>query len=127
MSEMKVFVVQSEAGEYEQRYTWISGVYIERESAEKAIAASASKRLAHDLWRAAVRANWPIIPFGYFKFPLSPEQSVEHAAITAHAEGKAGPKPQYEPAESSELFEIEIGVWQSQPTPALSPAAGRET
>lgn len=109
-----VFVVMGEHGEYSDRNVWVSGVFETREAAEAAIIAGMAARRTYDQWCEAKRRAWPKMPFDYFRFPLSNEQKVERDAIEQKAEAAAGPKPPYEPAEYCELFEVPLGVWQSE-------------
>lgn len=117
-----VYVVLGENGEYESRSIWLCGVYSDRNEAEAAMALAVERRRKFERWSDTRSKHWRHLDtrgvFGW-KFPLSPEDEVEHKAIGDEAERRAGPKPEYEPAEHLELFLLPTNQWQNTYSSAL--------
>ena len=107
---MKVFVVIGCAGEYADRDTWVSGVFLSRTEAEACIAKRAE---AHRFWCEwyARRGNHLKLSSVYRK-PYSEMYKGEYEAAVADAERVAGPKPDREAGEEFEIVEITIGEWR---------------
>lgn len=110
----KLFVIVGEYGEYESRESLVCGIFKTKKAAEAAVAEHAIRRDAHDKWSAAYRAHYPSLPFLYFRFPLQGPQIEEHKALDASARAAAGPEPEYELAETVEIYEIELDAWYSR-------------
>jgi hypothetical protein len=108
-----VYVVLGEQGEYSDRSVWVSGVFASKEEAQQSIVERMAKRRDYLNWTSEFNRRRSPRPFGYFKFPLSPAQQVEWDGIEEAALLGMRPKPEYEPAEHTSLFEVPFGAWQA--------------
>jgi hypothetical protein len=134
---MNVFVVVSERGEWSDRETWVSGVFSTRSDAEKSINDRLSISREHEQWsqRKSQSMRKLYDDLAHTQHALDAASTSDRAAFEKangiqprrirmdrlvlqpsdedlkSAASMAGVEPEYESAERSQIFEIEMGQW----------------
>lgn len=106
-----VFVVLSKSGEYTEHDQWVSGVYLTREEAQRAVDEGLARNREYEVWNdRKTRMTYELLA------PYRPSQvrKTEWEEARKIATENAGPEPSFEPTERAEILEFEIGQWRNR-------------